>query len=497
MSSNEMSIERYLLILHRHARLIIGIFSAAVLIAATITYQMPKMYTAKASLNFDFSSANPADGSKRDVYARSEYIVTQLGIIESQRVAQKVEQSLSDYERERLIAAFNARNTTFGKLSRKIKGFFSSPFNSDKKWSGRESLEGGDNKIQTLQVKSAYGWLVRSMSSDLTVEPVFNSRLVNISYSSTDRKIAALMADRYSEAYIAANLQMNTDPARQTEIWFEEQLKNLRKRLEESQSKLTEFQRQEGLVEKDERLDAESARLQSLSTQLIAIQKTKRGAVTEQKKLNEVLSRGASLMTFAPVFENPVVQQLNTDIRSIKGRIAEASSQLGRNHPKMKQLRLELSAAQKRLDAEILVIIDGINNAKELAAERELELLSTVEAQKQLVLDLKYQHDRIAVLLREVESAQATYNAALIQMNTTSMRSRVDQTNVSVVDPANIPDTHSSPSWRKNLMIGALAGLLIGIGIATFMEIFVRRVYSKDDLVLELGVPLLGHLKKA
>jgi len=494
MPSNEMNIERYILILRTHARLILVIFSAAILIAATITYQTPKMYTATASLNFDFSGANPADGSKRDVYARDAYIVTQKGIIESQRVAQEVELSLTDYERERLIEALNAKSTTFDKLRRNIKNFFSSVFNNDKESSGGETLDG---ETQGLQVRSAYGWLTRSIGDDLLVEPVFNSRIVKLSYSSTDRQIATLMANRYSEAYVAANLQMMIDPARKTEVWFNEQLKTLRARLEDAQSRLTNFQRQEGIVAKDERLDTETSRLQSLSSQLVATQQIKRNAVTEQQKLNEVLNSGASLMTFEPVFENSVVQRINTDIRGIKGQLAEASSQLGENHPRMKQLRSERAAAQKRLDAEVLVIIDGINNATELAAERESELAKELEAQKQLVLDLKYQHDRITVLVREVESAQITYNAALAQMNTSSMKSRVDQTNVSVVDPANVPGTHSSPSWTKNLLLGALAGLLLGIGISVFMEMFVRRVYSKDDLMLELGVPLLGHLKKA
>jgi uncharacterized protein involved in exopolysaccharide biosynthesis len=172
------------------------------------------------------------------------------------------------------------------------------------------------------------------------------------------------------------------------------------------------------------------------------------------------------------------------------------SGTLGENHPRIKKVRSELLAARQRLNAEMQVITHGTSNAAELAKERERDLQQALEEQKQLVLNLKYEHDRIAVLKREVESVQSAYNAALNQLNTTSMQSMVDQTNVTIVDPANIPRKHSSPRVMVNLALGLLAGLLLGVGVAIFMEIFVRRVHSKEDLLLEVGVPLLGHLKK-
>jgi uncharacterized protein involved in exopolysaccharide biosynthesis len=163
----------------------------------------------------------------------------------------------------------------------------------------------------------------------------------------------------------------------------------------------------------------------------------------------------------------------------------------------MTKIDSELYAARTRLEAEIKSISDGINNAADLSTEREHDLNEELVKQKKLVLALKNQHDRIAVLEREVESLQTTYNAALKQLNTTSMRSMVDQTNVSIVDAANIPGRHSSPRVLTNLALGGFAGLLFGVGLAIFREVFTRRVYSRDDIINELGIPLLGHLKKA
>jgi len=72
----------------------------------------------------------------------------------------------------------------------------------------------------------------------------------------------------------------------------------------------------------------------------------------------------------------------------------------------------------------------------------------------------------------------------------------VDQTNVNIVDSASVPVTHSSPRVMTNLMLGGFGGLLLGVGITIFMAMLTRRVHSKEDIIAELTVPLLGQLKK-
>jgi uncharacterized protein involved in exopolysaccharide biosynthesis len=228
----------------------------------------------------------------------------------------------------------------------------------------------------------------------------------------------------------------------------------------------------------------------------VAAQQATRNAVTEHNKLREVIDSGASLMTYQPVSANSVVQKIKADIRDLEAQIVQNSNSLGANHPKMKKLNSELYAARERLKKEVKDVTDGINNAAQLYKEREHDLESALEAQKMLVLNLKNEHDKITVLQREVESAQATYNAALNQLNSTSMQSMVDQTNVAIIDRADIPGGASSPRVMKNMALGALAGLLLGVGLAVFLEIFTRRVHSSDDFTTELGIPLLGHLKK-
>ena len=497
MASNEMNLQQYLEILRARARQVIGIFVVAVAIAGIITYLTPKMYMATTSLNFQFKGDNPfADARGGSVWTGNTYIATQVDIIKSLNVAQKVLERLTQNERNHLIASLEAENTIIGKLMNAILSPIRSLFSNDDNRVGEGKAGSETHDREALQIDSPYHWVAQSIGHNLKAKPMFSSRIVEISYASTNPQIAALMTNKFSEAYLVTNLQMIIEPAQKTKHWFDEQLKSLRKNLEDAQSRLTAFQQKEGIVATDERIDIENRRLQELTSQLVSAQQETRNAVTVQLQLKEILKSGVSLMTFPKVFDSPVIQQIKSDIRAFEGTLVEISSRLGENHPKYKRVRQELNATRGRLDAEIKVITEGIKNDAELARERARDLAKALEAQKQLLLGLKFEYDRIAVLKREVESEQVTYNTALDQLNETSMRSMVDQTNVSIVDPASVPGTHSSPRVMTNLVLGGLGGLLLGIGMAIFMEMLTRRVHSKEDIIAELTVPLLGQLKK-
>ncbi len=491
MTANDLSIENVLLILRMHVRLIGALFVLGVLIAIIITSQMPKMYRATTSLNFEFNSTNPLDNRESGMLAQNSYIVTQVGILGSRTVAQRIVNDLSEFEKRKLKSAIFAKTSTLNRWKYSIKQFFHSLFSSNDD-AGGENVEWDG---ETLDVETPYDKLAEWIGSDLEVTPVMKSRIVDVSYYSTDPKIAAFMANKFAEAYIATNLKMVTDPAYSKKVWFDEQLKSLRSRLEEAQARLTEYQQREGIVLSGNRVDLQTAKLQRLAEQLAKAQEATRNAETTQQKFNEVLKSGAPLTTFDPIFKNGVVQNVKSEIRKLESELVESSNSLGDNHPRIVKLKSELRAARKRLDREIKSITDGIVNATDLAKQRESELAQAMEAQKKLVLGLKKEHDRIAVLQREVESARATYNAALNQLNTTSMLSMVNQTNVSIVDYATIPKQYATPSMSRNIAIGAFGGLLLGVGAALFMGVFVRKIHSKEDLLNGVGVPLLGHLK--
>ncbi len=202
-----------------------------------ITMQLPERYRATTSLVINFQTDNPFE-SALPAQLSNSYMSTQLDILRSRKVADNVVSSLSEQEQRQLAA---------------------------------ELLPASVN----LDSPTLAARLSPQIRSNLVIEPSRDSRVVEIGYESTSRELAARLANAYVNAYMAVTLELNVDPARRNAAWFEEQLTILRARLQAATSRLTAFQRENGIVALDERLDTEASRLNEQTRNLVTAQAEK------------------------------------------------------------------------------------------------------------------------------------------------------------------------------------------------------------------------------
>src|SRR5204863_5423147 len=118
----------------------------------------------------------------------------------------------------------------------------------------------------------------------LDVKPSRESSLVEVIYSNPNPDFAAAAANAFARAYIETNLELKVAPARETAVWFDVQLKQLRDQFEEAQTRLSKYQKEKGITSTDQRLDVESARLAEISSQLVQVQAQAYESASRQKQ---------------------------------------------------------------------------------------------------------------------------------------------------------------------------------------------------------------------
>jgi chain length determinant protein EpsF len=270
-------------------------------------------------------------------------------------------------------------------------------------------------------------------------------------------------------------------------LWFDGQTAILREKLEKAQQALSDHQQKAGIVANNDRLDHETAKLNEISSQITTVQAHTSDSSSKRKSLG-------NSETLAEVMQNPLISSIKLDITRLDATLQESSINLGKNHPQTQRTESQLASLRSKLASEIRQIGSSIGTSYQVGKHREGELLESLEAQKKHVLDLTKQHDAINVLKRDVELAQRAFEATSLRSMQVRLESQAVQTNIAVLNPAAVPTDSSSPKVLLNMTISIFLGILLSVGVALMLEIANRRVYSAEDLLEALDLPVLATI---
>ena len=451
-----MNAHQFLRILR--ARWLLMLVTIAVVVGATIgiSLVLPSKYTATATVVVDFKGVDPISGGMLPILPITSYLATQVDIISSHNVARKAVDLLKLTESPTARAMY------------------------------LEETEGRGN---------IRDWLANLLLRDLKVEPSRESSVINISYKGNDPRFAAAVTNAFVQSYVSTNLDLKVVPAKQTNVFFNEQINSLKSNLESTQARLSQYQRDKGIIATDERLDVENSRLNDLSSQLVAAQAQTYDSVGRQRQVQEFVARGRIPDALPDVLSNPVIQGLKVNVTQLESKLNDLSTKVGRNHPSYQAAVAELDGVRRKLLEEMRTIGNTLESSASLAQKREEQIRGALAAQRGKVLEMKRVRDDLALLMREADSAQKNYDAAMGRMAQTKLESQTTQTNIAVINEAVEPIEASSPKVMLNTLVALFVGALLAACLAVLRELSNRVVRSAMDVTELVGVPVLGVMR--
>jgi chain length determinant protein EpsF len=323
----------------------------------------------------------------------------------------------------------------------------------------------------------------------MAITPSRESNVLQVSYIAQDPDLAAKLANGFVKAYLAVSLELRIDPARRYATYFDGQLKIARQELEAAQAKLSEFQRGNGIAVTDERVDVENARLNELSSQLVALQGVSAESASRQAQANS-----ASADRMQEVLGNPLISQLRSDLNRAESRLQELNTRYGESHPQLIEAKITASELRSRLEVEMRRVSGGAAVSNTINRRRESEVSASLEAQRAKVLRLKAVRDDAAVLTRDVDSKQRAFDGISARLTQSNLESQNDLNNANVLTEAVPPIGPSSPRVVLNTVLAFVVGLVLGLGLALLLELRDRRVRDTEDAVSAMQLPLIGIL---
>ena len=445
-----MNVQQFLLALRGRFGVFLTLFLATVAAAIAVTLLMPKTYLATVSVMVENRDQQSLSSSTQPLRGEVGYMQTQVDLIQSARVARKVVEDLKLDQSPGMREAFASSG-------------------------GRGSID---------------DWLAAALLPGLKVD-TSQSSVIQIGYSAHDPATAAKIANAFAKAYMDVSLKLRVDPTKQAAAWFDDQLKGLRKDFETAQGRLATFQREHGIIANDERVDVENARLAELSTQALAAQNATYDSDSRLRQARSV----KSAEDLPEVQSSPLIQTLKGQLLTAEAKLQELSMRLGPNHPEYRQQKSEIDALRGKLNAEMHKVVASVQSAARQNEMHAADLQQALAKQRAKVIQLRDARDQSLVLMRDVDTAQKAYEAALQRYLVNKVESGAQQTNITVLNPAVEPSRPAKPKVPLNIALGVIVGLMLGLGAVFLLELVDRRVRSTADLDGALDAPLLGTLQ--
>jgi len=155
-------------------------------------------------------------------------------------------------------------------------------------------------------------------------------------------------------------------------------------------------------------------------------------------------------------------------------------------------LEAQIAELKQQISTEMRRVSGVTATVNRATGQKIAELSAMADAQKRTVLALRSQFDEMALLQRDVDTAQRAFDAVANRRSQVSLESQADQATARVLSPAIEPLAPSSPNLLKNMAVAVIIGLALAVGAALGWEMLDRRVRSTADLSSVDGVPVLG-----
>ena len=328
--------------------------------------------------------------------------------------------------------------------------------------------------------------LIEAFQGQVSVELVPKTHMIMVGFESPDAKLAAQVSTALVNNYIDYNFRQRYDATRQVSGWMEQQLDDLKAKVEASQHALVDYERQNAIANTGDKQNVQEQMLSDLSRDLTTAQSDR---IQKESLYNQVRDNRAEIAALA---HNDLLQKLEETAADVQRQYTEAVNQYGPKFPKVVRLNEQLNAIGAQIEQEQNRVLERVHNDYVTAANREKLAMAAVGRQKDAlsnVNQLLVQHN---ILQREFETNQTLYQSLLQKLKDATVSAGLRSTNIHMVDAALTPSYPVRPRKKMNIAMGLLAGLVLGIMLAFAQEGLDHSIKSIEEVEAMLGTPALG-----
>ena len=460
------SLRQYLHILLKRKWLILSLTLVFFVLGGVRGAMKTPLYSSTARIQIDREPGKIIEGGSTSPSEEggTEFLRTQYEILKSRAMAERVVSALRIHEDGDF---FKARDVSpLGLLTGSPKG------------QGLSSSELQDRAVMKVML-------------NVSIAPVLQSRLVDLTYLDPNPARAQQVANAYAEAYVASTVDKRFQANSYAKTFLEDQIKQLQIRLESSEKALLEFAEREKMVEVTEK--------SSIADSNLAAANTAMGQLISERIKNEQLWKQvekATAISLPQLLSNHVIDLLRGQRKALETEYQEKLENFKPSYPAMIQIVNKLKEVDRQIAAEVGTIRNALKAAYESSLSEESEMKARIETLREEVLNLQKRGIQYNALKREVDTNRGLYNSLLQRYKEVDIAGGIGTSNVFIVERAALAFAPSEPNIPRYLIIALAMGFGLGVTCTIVLEMLDDRVRAPDEMEQISGLATLGIIPR-
>lgn len=460
-------------------------------IAILVVLSITPVYKATATLLIDSSTKKAVSIEEVVGFDTStkEYYQTQLEILKSNQVAQRVIDKLELAHFEEFNSALKHSEPGIVsqlKLALKslpvLKAYMSE---TDKEPTAEEVKEQINRKV------------LKAFKAKLSISPVRKTQLVRISFESEDPQLAAQIANEVGYAFIENNLESKLLATEQATSWINTRLSELKNKLDESETKLLAFLKKQELIDDSGIVALTSSELSNLTDRIAKATEKRIETQAVYSALRNSNSKDVTTLASIPLISNhPQIRDIRQAESEAVKRVSELSKRYGPKHDKMIQAQAQLETISHRANRVVAKLVNGIEKELTSAVNQERLLRDELLAKKDEFQELSLVKREYDVLKRDVDTNAKLYDLFLTRQKEASATSDFSSSNARFSDYALVPEAPSKPNRKLIVVLAFAISLGFALVVVIAQDAFNNTIESSRDFENKLGLLPTGTIPK-
>jgi polysaccharide biosynthesis transport protein len=330
-----------------------------------------------------------------------------------------------------------------------------------------------------------------------TAYAVDKSRVVVVEFQSRDPDLAARVANSIADVYLVLQQDARRDQARSAGQWLAGEIESLRKKVADAESRVEDFRSGSSLFVGTNNTTLSNQQMGELNTQLNNARALKSDAESKARLIREMLQTGKPIEA-SEVLNSELIRRLSEQRVTLRAQLAEQSSTLLDNHPRIKELKAQLADLDRQIRDEASKLSRSLDNDARIASGRVEGLSANLDQLKKQASSANGQDVQLRALEREAKAQRDLLESYLAKYREATTRENIEAAPADgrIISRASVSNSPAYPKKLPIVLIATLATLMLSAGLIVTGELLRMTIPRAAAAFVSVSAPLREPVAK-